>query len=99
MPRIATYNIEWFNALFDDDGNLLEDDEWSARQDVKRHEQLTALGIVFTAMDADAVMVIEAPDDNRKRSTVRAPQAGGCACQVESADRGEEPRRDRKSHV
>ncbi len=72
MPRIATYNIEWFNALFDDDGNLLEDDEWSARQDVKRHEQLTALGIVFTAMDADAVMVIEAPDDNRKRSTVRA---------------------------
>ena len=72
MPRIATYNVEWFNALFDDDGTLLEDDEWSSRQDVKRHEQLTALGIVFTAMDADAVMVIEAPDDNRKRSTVRA---------------------------
>jgi len=72
MPRIATYNIEWFNALFDDDGDLLDDDEWSARQDVKRHQQLAALGTVFTAMDADAVMVIEAPDDNRKRSTVRA---------------------------
>ncbi|HCQ65338.1 MAG TPA: endonuclease [Rhodobacteraceae bacterium] len=72
MPRIATYNVEWFNALFDDDGSLLEDNEWSSRQDVKRRQQLAALGIVFTALDADAVIVIEAPDDNRKRSTVRA---------------------------
>lgn len=72
MLRIATYNVEWFNALFDDDGALLEDFEWSARQDVKRGDQLAALGIVFTALDADAVMVIEAPDDNRRRSTVRA---------------------------
>jgi predicted extracellular nuclease len=72
MLRIATYNVEWFNALFDDDGALLEDYEWSARQDVKRGDQLAALGIVFTALDADAVMVIEAPDDNRRRSTVRA---------------------------
>lgn len=72
MPRIATYNVEWFNALFDDDGNLLEDDEWSARHNVTRGAQLAALGVVFSAMDADAVMVIEAPDDNRKRSTVRA---------------------------
>ncbi len=70
--RIATYNVEWFNTLFDDDGQLMEDLRWSGRQNVKRAEQLTALGIVFTALDADAVMVIEAPDDNRKRNTVRA---------------------------
>jgi len=70
--RIATYNIEWFNSLFDDEGGLLEDYEWSARQDVKRGDQLASLGIVFTAMDADAIMIIEAPDDNRRRSTVRA---------------------------
>ncbi|MFV2051957.1 endonuclease/exonuclease/phosphatase family protein [Aliiroseovarius sp. YM-037] len=70
--RIATYNVEWFNALFDDAGHPLEDLEWSSRYDVKRREQLEALGIVFTAMDADAVMIIEAPDDNGKRSTVRA---------------------------
>lgn len=70
--RIATYNVEWFNALFDDEGNMLEDYQWSARQDVKRGEQLAALGIVFTALDADAVLVVEAPDDNRHRSTVRA---------------------------
>jgi len=70
--RIATYNVEWFNALFDDQGNLLDDDGWSGRQDVRRTDQLAALGIVFTALNADAVMVIEAPDHNGRRSTVPA---------------------------
>jgi hypothetical protein len=70
--RIATYNVEWFNALFDDHGRLREDDAPSARYQISRAGQLTALGIVFTAMDADAVMVIEAPDTNGKRSSVRA---------------------------
>jgi len=65
--RIATYNVEWFTNLFDDDGALLADDEWSGRQDVRRHEQIAALGIVFTAVDADAVLVVEAPDGHRKR--------------------------------
>jgi endonuclease/exonuclease/phosphatase family metal-dependent hydrolase len=73
--RIATYNVEWFNALFDDTGALLEDGRWSKRRDVTRAEQLQALGDVFRAMDADAVMVIEAPDDSRHRSTVVALQA------------------------
>ena len=63
--RIATYNVEWFTNLFDDAGNLLEDDRWSGRRDVKRHEQIAALGIVFTALDADAVVIIEAPDAHR----------------------------------
>lgn len=70
--RIATYNVEWFDALFDDDGGLLEDDEWSNRYDVTRQDQIAALGVVFTALDADAVMIIEAPDNNQRRSTVRA---------------------------
>ncbi|WP_298497502.1 endonuclease/exonuclease/phosphatase family protein [uncultured Maritimibacter sp.] len=73
--RIATYNVEWFDNLFDNDGMLLADDEWSARHDVTRADQLAALGIVFTAMDADAVMIIEAPDDSRRRSTVKALEA------------------------
>ncbi len=67
--RIATYNVEWFSNLFDRNGNLLEDGEWSSRYKVTRAEQLTALGIVFTAMNADAVMIIEAPDNNRRRKT------------------------------
>ncbi len=70
--RIATYNVEWFNALFDDDGNMQDDDEWSRRHDITRRDQLSALGIVFTALNADAVMIIEAPDHNEKRMTVRA---------------------------
>lgn len=73
--RIATYNVEWFNALFDDDGRLLFDREWSARHAVTRGAQLEALGRVFRAVDADAVMVIEAPDESRSRSSVRALEA------------------------
>mgnify|MGYP003681877492 CR=1 FL=1 len=70
--RIATYNVEWFNNLFDDAGNLLNDGEWSGRYDVTRREQIESLGIVFTALDADAIMVIEAPDHNGRRTTVTA---------------------------
>jgi len=70
--RLATYNVEWFHRLFTNKGKLLEDGEWSARYNVTRADQLTALGIVFTALDADAVMVIEAPDGHAKRSTVTA---------------------------
>ncbi|WP_120500908.1 endonuclease/exonuclease/phosphatase family protein [Roseovarius sp. EL26] len=70
--RIATYNVEWFNALFDDDGALLDDGEWSARYDITRRDQLAALGIVFNALDADAILIVEAPDQNKHRSTVAA---------------------------
>lgn len=72
--RLATYNVEWFNALFDDAGALLADRGRSARHNVTRAEQLGALGIVFTALDADGIMIIEAPDTSRSqgRSTVRA---------------------------
>lgn len=66
--RIATYNVEWFNNLFDDDGVLLDDDGWSGRWDITRAQQTEALGGVFTAMNADAVMIIEAPDTSRKRN-------------------------------
>jgi endonuclease/exonuclease/phosphatase family metal-dependent hydrolase len=70
--RIATYNCEWFNNLFDDHGRLLSDSGPSVRYKTTRREQLDALGIVFNALDADAVMVIEAPDTNGKRSSVKA---------------------------
>lgn len=67
--RIATYNVEWFNALFDHDGHILDDAGPSARYGVTRGDQLAGLGIVFTAMNADAVLVVEAPDQNRRRTT------------------------------
>ncbi|MFU8778634.1 MAG: endonuclease/exonuclease/phosphatase family protein [Roseovarius sp.] len=70
--RIATYNVEWFNALFDDQGRPHDDTTWSARYNVTRADQLAAIGMVFTALDADAVLVVEAPDENGRRSTVKA---------------------------
>ncbi|MCK0148837.1 endonuclease [Marivita sp. S6314] len=77
--RIATYNVEWFDALFDDAGQVLVSDAWSARYNITKAMQLEALGIVFTALDADAVMVIEAPDTSRSRDTVRALEAFAAA--------------------
>ncbi len=70
--RLATYNVEWFDALFDDAGRLLMDDEPSARHDISRARQAEALGLVFTALQADGVMIIEAPDTTRRRRTVTA---------------------------
>ncbi|WP_425092042.1 endonuclease/exonuclease/phosphatase family protein [Tropicimonas sp. S265A] len=70
--RIATYNVEWFTELFDDSDQLIADGGWSRRHNVTRAQQTEALGTVFQAMDADAVMVIEAPDHSPHRSTVRA---------------------------
>ena len=74
MPklRLASYNCEWMNALFDDAGRMLNDHSLSARHRISRGEQLAALGAVFTALDADGVMILEAPDQSAHRSTTRA---------------------------
>jgi len=66
--RIATYNVEWFANLFNDEGDLLDDMQWSGRQDITRGQQIAALTHVFQALDADAVLVIEAPDSSRHRN-------------------------------
>ena len=70
--RLATYNVEWFTSLFDDDNKLQPDGAWSARHNVTRAEQAAALGQVFQRVDADAVLVVEAPDASGKRQTVPA---------------------------
>jgi hypothetical protein len=70
--RIATYNVEWFNSLFDNDGQLIDDGSWSSRWNVTKAQQTAGLGAVFTAMDADAVMIIEAPDTSPHRGAVKA---------------------------
>lgn len=70
--RIATWNIEWFNALFDAEDRLIADDGPSARFGVSRAAQTEAVAKVMVAMDADAILVVEAPDRSRRRDTVRA---------------------------
>jgi hypothetical protein len=70
--RIATYNVEWFANLFDQDDQLHDDDRWSGRWNVTRAQQTAALGTVFRALDADAIMVIEAPDAGPNHDAVVA---------------------------
>ena len=84
--RIATYNIEWFDGLFDDKNRLLVDGEWSARYQITRADQADALGYVFKTMDADAVMIIEAPDTNQKRKTVTALEAFAAHYKLRTSD-------------
>ncbi|MFY8147028.1 MAG: endonuclease, partial [Rhodobacter sp.] len=73
--RLATYNVEWFTQLFDDANRLVADGQGSARYRITRADQAEALGIVFTALAADAVMIIEAPDQGSRRDTVVALEA------------------------
>ncbi len=70
--RIATYNIEWFTGLFDSADRLMLDDAWSARFNVTRRQQAEGIAYVLQKMDADAVMIIEAPDANGTRNTIKA---------------------------
>lgn len=70
--RIATYNVEWFSSLFDRNDALIEDDGPSGRWGIARGDQVAALGHVFRAIDADAVLIVEAPDTGSRASTVRA---------------------------
>ena len=70
--RLATYNVEWFNALFDNDDNLLADRGWSARHNIRRRDQARSIARVLRAMDPDAILIVEAPDNNHRRSSVRA---------------------------
>ena len=70
--RLATWNVEWFNALFDDQGRPLEDEAPAQRHGVTRGEQLAAIATVLAALEADGLMLIEAPDTSSSRHSVRA---------------------------
>lgn len=72
--RLATYNIEWFANLFDRDDTLIVDDSWSGRHDVTKAQQVEAIAKVLTAIDADAVLIVEAPNTGKRQNTVRALQ-------------------------
>ncbi len=70
--RIATYNVEWFANLFDKKNNLLLDDKWSGRDNVTRAQQIEALAKVFISINADVVMVVEAPNTGHRQSSATA---------------------------
>lgn len=70
--RLATYNVEWFTNLFNENDQLVLDDSWSSRRDVTKAQQTDAAAFVLKSIDADAILIIEAPDQHSKRSTVAA---------------------------
>lgn len=70
--RIATYNVEWFASLFNRNDKLLLDDKWSARYKITRAQQIEALAKVFVAINADAILIVEAPNSGKRQSSVRA---------------------------
>ncbi|MEX0365862.1 MAG: endonuclease/exonuclease/phosphatase family protein [Ruegeria sp.] len=70
--RLATYNIEWFANLFDTEDQLIIDDSWSGRHDVTKAQQIEAVAKVLIALEADALLIVEAPNTGRHQNTVRA---------------------------
>ncbi|NOX74922.1 MAG: endonuclease [Alphaproteobacteria bacterium] len=70
--RIATYNVEWFSALFNRNDKLLLDDKWSVRYKITRARQIEAIAKVLSVIDADAVLIVEAPNTSKRQSSTRA---------------------------
>ena len=63
--RICSYNIEWFNHLFNPDNSL--------KNGQKEQEKLSAIGNVLSRIDPDFVGIIEAPNTTKdlQQSTVQ----------------------------
>lgn len=70
--RFVTWNVQWFDRLFDPQGHLLADEGRGGREGVTRREQAEGIAVVLQALDADAVLVIEAPDARRMVNGVPA---------------------------
>lgn len=70
--RIAAYNVEWFAGLFDEEDQLILDDSWSARHDVVKRRQTHAIAEVMRAFDVDVFLVVEAPNEGRTASCIKA---------------------------
>ncbi len=72
--RLACWNVEWFDALFDAQDKLLLDDHRARRYGVTRREQAEAVAAAIRAVDPDALLVVEAPNTGSRsgRSAMRA---------------------------
>ena len=70
--RVATYNVEWFTELFDKNDKLLLDKEWSRRYRVTRMDQADAIAKVIEKVDADIMLIVEAPNTGNTNDTLRA---------------------------
>ena len=70
--RLSTYNIEWFANLFDDADGLRLDEGPSGRHGISRRTQADAIASVLRAINADGIVVVEAPNSGKHQNTLRA---------------------------
>ncbi len=84
--RLSTYNIEWFEALFDARNGQRLDDGPSGRHGVSRGAQAEAIADVLRAVDADGIVIIEAPNTGRRQSTVRALESFAAWAELRTRD-------------
>ena len=70
--RLASWNVCWFANLFDDDDRLVDDHDRSAMHNVTRQRQGEAIAAVLRAVDADIILIVEAPDTGKTQSSTRA---------------------------
>ncbi len=70
--KIASYNVEWMNTLFHDGKIDNNHNEWSSRYGVTKQDQLNAIAKVLRIVDADAFLILEAPNEYETGATVRA---------------------------
>ncbi|NAZ35908.1 endonuclease/exonuclease/phosphatase family protein [Rubellimicrobium sp. CFH 75288] len=70
MLRLGTWNIQWFDHLFDRYGRPRRDAGRSGREGVSCGEQTEAIILVLRALDADGLIIEEAPDARRRRHGV-----------------------------
>ncbi|UWQ22515.1 endonuclease/exonuclease/phosphatase family protein [Jannaschia sp. W003] len=66
--RLAVWNVEWFDRLFDDRGKVRAGDPEIGRYGVSRGRQAEAVAHVLRHLDPDAALIVEAPDDGARRS-------------------------------
>lgn len=57
--QLCTYNIEWFNNLFNNDNSLKTSDETIKRLD--------AISQVLQQIDADLIGIVEAPNSSKSK--------------------------------
>ncbi|MFB2593844.1 endonuclease/exonuclease/phosphatase family protein [Paracoccus sp. p4-l81] len=68
--RLVSWNIAWFDSLFDSEGRLRADDGPGGLPGVAARDQIAAIAKVLRHLDADGVMVIEAPDTRLDGGTI-----------------------------
>ncbi|TFL17672.1 endonuclease/exonuclease/phosphatase family protein [Jannaschia formosa] len=85
--RLAAWNVEWFDRLFDDAARP-DRSAGIGRYGVSKARQLDAVAAVMRRIDADALVIVEAPDVSERR-------AGGAALEIFAEEAGLRTRRAR----